>query len=51
MIVGNLARDGFGKDDNLVTLVDAHSATELPRGTKRTLADAILDRVAALIAR
>ncbi len=51
LIVGNLARDGFGKDDNLVTLVDAHSATELPRGTKRELADAILDRVAALIAR
>lgn len=44
LIVANHARDGFGGDENLVTLVTAAGAEELPRASKRALADHILDR-------
>ncbi len=50
LIVANLASVGFGGEDNEVVLVDADSETELPRATKRTIADRILDRVRDLLA-
>jgi len=39
---------GFESRDNEVTIVSAAGEERLPRGSKRDLADAILDRVAAL---
>jgi len=39
---------GFESRDNEVTIVSTAGEERLPRGTKRDLADAILDRVAAL---
>ena len=48
LIVANHARDGFGSDDNIVTLVTASEVEELPRMQKRAVADRILDRVRAL---
>jgi len=40
---------GFGVDTNIVTLVTKEGATPLPQMTKLEVADAILDRVAALL--
>ena len=40
---------GFGTDTNIVTLVTADAADELPCLSKRQVADAILDRVRALL--
>lgn len=40
---------GFGTDTNIVTLVTADAQEELPMLTKRQTADAILDRVRALL--
>ncbi len=42
---------GFGVDTNVVTLIGRDGAAELPRMTKRAVADAILDRVRALLGR
>lgn len=39
---------GFGVDTNVVTLIDRDGAVELPKLTKREVADAILDRVQKL---
>ena len=39
---------GFESRDNVVTIVSTAGEERLPRGSKRDLADAILDRVAAL---
>ena len=39
---------GFESTDNEVTIVSGTGEDQLPRGTKRELADAILDRVAGL---
>ena len=47
LVVANLAADGFGGDDNQVTLVDAEGDQILPRTSKQSIAHAILDRVAA----
>jgi phosphopantothenoylcysteine decarboxylase/phosphopantothenate--cysteine ligase len=52
LIVGNdvtVEGAGFGSDTNVVTLVDrSGSITELPKMTKRDLADRILDAILAL---
>jgi phosphopantothenoylcysteine decarboxylase/phosphopantothenate--cysteine ligase len=53
MIVANSAREagaGFGHDTNRVTIVSASgTAEELPLQSKRATADAILDRIEALL--
>ena len=49
LVVANLAADGFGGEENLVTLVDAAGDHPLPRRSKAAVADAILDRVVALL--
>ena len=51
MIVGNLAGDAFGRDDNALTLYDGHGRTTLARADKLVLARqlivAIAERMAA----
>jgi phosphopantothenoylcysteine decarboxylase/phosphopantothenate--cysteine ligase len=42
---------GFGSDSNRVTLIDAAGAEELPLLSKTEVAERILDRVGALLAR
>jgi phosphopantothenoylcysteine decarboxylase/phosphopantothenate--cysteine ligase len=49
LIVANQASDGLGGSTNRATLLDANSATPLPKMSKRALADQILDRVRALL--
>jgi phosphopantothenoylcysteine decarboxylase/phosphopantothenate--cysteine ligase len=49
LVVANEAREAFGGDESRVVLVAADGATPLPRATKRAVADAILDRVRALL--
>ncbi|MDD5264854.1 MAG: bifunctional phosphopantothenoylcysteine decarboxylase/phosphopantothenate--cysteine ligase CoaBC [Candidatus Bipolaricaulis sp.] len=54
LVVANLvggANAPFGSDENEVALVDANGAEELPRAAKRAIAERILDRVAALLAK
>jgi phosphopantothenoylcysteine decarboxylase/phosphopantothenate--cysteine ligase len=48
LIVLNSPERGIGGDTNLVTLVEARSALELPESSKREVAERILDRVAEL---
>ena len=52
-IVGNLAGEGraFAVDENEILLVDSESAEQVGPASKRELADAILDKVSALLAR
>ena len=49
LVVANHARDGFGGDSNLVSLVSPDAVDELPRMSKRAVADRILDRARALL--
>ena len=49
LIVANHATTAFGGDGNEVTLVDATAAEALAPASKLAVADAILDRVAALL--
>jgi len=42
---------GFGSDTNAVTLIDSSGSESLPVLPKRVVADRILDRVVALLAR
>ena len=49
LIVGNLIQDGFGGDQNAVTLFDAQGATPLPPGSKPEIARAIVARIAQLL--
>jgi len=49
LVVGNLVRDGMGRDDNVVTLFDAAGAHPLPPGDKLTLARAIVRHLAELL--
>lgn len=51
LVVANHASDGFGGDDNVVTLVDATGDEALPKLSKREVAARILDRVKALATR
>lgn len=50
MVVANHASDAFGRDDNRVILVTREGAETIGTLPKTHLADAILDRVAALCA-
>lgn len=47
LIVANHPEDGFGGDENVVSLVDAQGAEKLPRLRKRAIGDRIWDRVVA----
>ncbi|MFO0557026.1 MAG: bifunctional phosphopantothenoylcysteine decarboxylase/phosphopantothenate--cysteine ligase CoaBC [Polyangiales bacterium] len=49
MVVANLAEHGFEGDQNTVTIVTREAAMALERQPKRAVADAILDRVVALV--
>lgn len=51
LIVANHAQDGFGGDSNRVSFVSAEGVQELPRMSKRQVADRLLDQVRALAAR
>ncbi len=48
LIVLNTPADGIGGETNVVTLVEARSAVELPEASKREVAERILDRVLEL---
>ena len=50
LIVANLGPATFGRDDNLLTLVDAHGERELPRADKLTLARQLVAEIAARLA-
>jgi phosphopantothenoylcysteine decarboxylase/phosphopantothenate--cysteine ligase len=49
MVVANLAEHGFEGDENTVTIVTKQRADALERQPKRRVAEAILDRVRALL--
>ena len=50
LVVANHASDGFGGDDNVVTLVEECGDEPLSKQTKREIADRILDRIRARLA-
>jgi len=50
LIIGNLIQDGFGGDNNNLTLFDDQGSTPLPPGSKIELARAIVARIATLLA-
>jgi len=50
LIVGNLIQDGFGGDDNRLTLFNDEGSTPLPPGSKIELARALVARIATLLA-
>lgn len=50
LIVGNLGPATFGRDDNTLTLVDAHGHHELPRADKLTLARQLVTELARRLA-
>jgi phosphopantothenoylcysteine decarboxylase/phosphopantothenate--cysteine ligase len=50
LLVGNIGPDTFGQDYNALLLVDAHGATEIPRGHKKALARLLVAEIAARIA-
>ncbi|MCB1977838.1 MAG: bifunctional phosphopantothenoylcysteine decarboxylase/phosphopantothenate--cysteine ligase CoaBC [Burkholderiaceae bacterium] len=49
LLVGNLGPATFGQDDNALLLVDAHGHVELPRASKRVLAQQLVAEIAARI--
>jgi phosphopantothenoylcysteine decarboxylase/phosphopantothenate--cysteine ligase len=49
LIVANDAADSFGREDNRISLVTTAGVEPLPTAAKSALADAILDRVRALL--
>ncbi len=51
LVVANHASDGFGGEDNVVTLVDAVGEEALPKLAKTAVAERIVDRVLALVGR
>jgi phosphopantothenoylcysteine decarboxylase/phosphopantothenate--cysteine ligase len=50
LLAGNLGPATFGRDDNALLLVDEHGATELPRASKRRLAQQLVADIARRIA-
>ncbi len=46
LMVGNIGPATFGRDDNSLLLVDAQGHTELPRGSKLSLARLLVARIA-----
>lgn len=51
LMVGNIGPATFGQDDNALLLVDEHGHTELPRASKRVLAQQLIARLAEGCAR
>jgi phosphopantothenoylcysteine decarboxylase/phosphopantothenate--cysteine ligase len=47
LLVGNIGPATFGQDDNALLLVDAHGHRELPRASKRMLAQQLVNDIAA----
>ena len=47
LLVGNIGPATFGQDDNALLLVDAQGHSELPRASKRVLAQQLVARIAA----
>lgn len=45
LLVGNIGPDTFGRDDNALLLVDEHGSTELPRASKRVLAQQLVQDI------
>jgi phosphopantothenoylcysteine decarboxylase/phosphopantothenate--cysteine ligase len=50
LLAGNLGPATFGRDDNALLLIDEHGATELPRASKRKLAQQLIAGIAQRIA-
>ena len=46
MLVGNIGPATFGQDDNALLLVDAQGHRELPRASKRILAQQLVAEIA-----
>ena len=46
LLVANLGPATFGKDDNALLLVDDEGVTELPRASKRSLAQQLVAEIA-----
>ena len=49
LLVGNIGPAAFGQDDNALLLVDADGARELPRASKRVLAQQLMAEIAARV--
>ena len=49
LLVGNIGPATFGQDDNALLLVDAKGATEVPRNSKRALAQQLVAEIARRI--
>jgi phosphopantothenoylcysteine decarboxylase/phosphopantothenate--cysteine ligase len=49
LIVGNIAQDALGRDDNAITLFDANGEHPLGRGPKLELARKLMEHVAAML--
>ncbi len=47
LLVGNIGPATFGQDDNALLLVDANGHRELPRASKRVLAQQLVENIAA----
>lgn len=47
LLVGNIGPATFGQDDNALLLVDAHGHRELPRASKRRLAQQLVAEIAS----
>ena len=47
LLVGNIGPATFGQDDNALLLVDAQGHRELPRASKRILAQQLMTEIAA----
>ncbi len=50
LLVGNIGPDTFGRDDNALLLVDEHGSTELPRASKRALAQQLVHEIGRRLA-
>ncbi|RIE00119.1 bifunctional phosphopantothenoylcysteine decarboxylase/phosphopantothenate--cysteine ligase CoaBC [Simplicispira hankyongi] len=46
LLVGNIGPATFGQDDNALLLVDAQGHSELPRASKRVLAQQLIEQIA-----
>ena len=51
LLVGNIGPATFGQDDNALLLVDAKAVKELPRASKRHLAQQLVAEIAARLGR
>ena len=49
LLVGNIGPAAFGQDDNALLLVDADGHRELPRASKRVLAQQLIEEIASRV--